>query len=216
MNKIPQEEYRHLAELFNQTQEWKEPQVGGNSFNMTGSMPNAVTVQKEQESNTWNDYSGNWPGECNKNQTSLRTPVSQTPNQYKYGNDDNGSHNWKSNHVNFMNQGIGINGREGKYPWNRVGRGMSNHSASFGEIQGLPQRIGPADTCNGGGGGSTRQPDHGRRGRQTSNRPWGGRGNHPWNKKEHFATEAEQLNADSRGSCFKTASHQLVFFLLCY
>ncbi|MPC63282.1 hypothetical protein E2C01_057378 [Portunus trituberculatus] len=109
MNKIPQEEYRHLAELFNQTQEWKEPQVGGNSFNMTGSMPNAVTVQKEQESNTWNDFSGNWPGECNKNQTSLRTPVSQTPNQYKYGNDDNGNNNDNNTvETQYLNLSIGL------------------------------------------------------------------------------------------------------------
>lgn len=41
-----------------------------------------------------------------------------------------------------------------------------------------------------------------------------GRGNHPWQKREEYAgTEAEQFNADSRGSCFKTASHQLVIYV---
>ncbi|XP_063874144.1 fidgetin-like protein 1 isoform X3 [Scylla paramamosain] len=244
VNKLPQEEYRHLAGLFNQAQEWKEPELGGNSFNRTGPMSNEVTVQKEQESNTWNDYSDNWPGGHIKNQASLRTPVSQTPNQHvsvqyffflissqmrveetvssKHRSKRDlrksyltlvyaGSHNWKPNHSNSIIRGIGVNGKEGKYPWNRVSRGVNNHSASFGGVQGLPQGRGLADTFNGGGGGPARQPDHGRRGRQSSSRPWRGRGNHPWNKREeHGGTEAEQFSADSRGSCFRTASHQLL------
>lgn len=68
VNKLPEEEYKHLADLFNQAQDWKEPQLEEDSFSGTGAVSQELLVTKEQENNLYNDYPDSWITANSKNQ----------------------------------------------------------------------------------------------------------------------------------------------------
>ncbi|XP_050685778.1 fidgetin-like protein 1 isoform X2 [Eriocheir sinensis] len=211
VKKVPQEEYKHLADLLNKAEDRKEQSVKGERLRRKRSGSQALPEHKEERPD--HVEASKWTPGSNRNQHPSIAFVSQPPESYD-------QHHRRPKQGTSGSRGRGVmNGREGKYPWNRVGQGG-------GEL-GQPQNTNNSDFASGRRSVSAPAPPsskpwevnrewqrgqrHGGRAGNWGNRGRGGRGGGSWNRGEEYsAGESAQVGGDARTSCFKTASHQLL------